>query len=328
MSDDLIKFCKIFSPLEQFIALPLQDNFNVYIPAYLSWIPGITNLDSTLFLLFLLIIVLHKFNFIDSLNWNQFDTSTYIYNDYDFKDLNPPAWYTLIETVDARENSFINVSNNTSYLFNYNWKHYATINLIINPLSNLERFFFVLLNFVKVITKENLLVSTHIYIPVFYFIFIFIFSSNVLGLLPFSITTTGSFILIFNIALGLFIGINILGMLIQKIKYFNLFLPSGVPLILAPALVMIELVSYLARVLSLSIRLFANMVAGHSLLKIIVTSIWHVIFFSNIAFLPIALISWFILVPIFLLECVIAFLQAYVFTLLIILYLNDVINLH
>ena len=162
----------------------------------------------------------------------------------------------------------------------------------------------------------------------FYFIFIFIFSSNVLGLLPFSITTTGSFILIFNIALGLFIGINILGILIQKIKYFNLFLPSGVPLILAPALVMIELVSYLARVLSLSIRLFANMVAGHSLLKIIVTSIWHVIFFSNIAFLPIALISWLILVPIFLLECVIAFLQAYVFTLLIILYLNDVINLH
>ena len=271
---------------------------------------------------------MHKFNFIDSLNWNQFDTSLFIYNDYDFKDLNPPAWYDSVQSVSALDNSFIKKHCTNSDIFNFNWKHFITINLLINPLSNLERFFFILLNFVKVITKENLLVSTHIYVPVFYFIFIFIFSSNVLGLLPFSITTTGSFILIFNIALGLFIGINILGIQIQKIKYFNLFLPSGVPLILAPALVMIELVSYLARVLSLSIRLFANMVAGHSLLKIIVTSIWHVIFFSNVAFLPIALISWFILVPIFLLECVIAFLQAYVFTLLIILYLNDVINLH
>jgi F-type H+-transporting ATPase subunit a len=74
--------------------------------------------------------------------------------------------------------------------------------------------------------------------------------------------------------------------------------------------------------------LFANMVAGHSLLKIIVTSIWHVIVVLSLAFWPITFISWFILLPIFLLECVIAVLQAYVFTLLLVLYLNDVINLH
>ena len=198
----------------------------------------------------------------------------------------------------------------------------------VQKLTNIEFFFSALYNFITSIVKDNLLVNTYIYIPILYFIFLFILFSNLLGLIPFSVTTTGSFILIIYFALSIFIGINIIGLLIQKTKYFNLFLPNGVPLVIAPALVVIEFFSYIARVLSLSIRLFANMVAGHSLLKILVTSIWHVIVVLSLAFWPIIIISWFILLPIFLLECVIAILQAYVFTLLLVLYLNDVINLH
>jgi len=198
----------------------------------------------------------------------------------------------------------------------------------VKKSTSIEFLFYLIYNFIKSIVKDNLLVNTYIYIPILYFIFLFILFSNLLGLIPFSITTTGSFILIIYFALSIFIGINIIGLLIQKIKYFNLFLPNGVPLAIAPGLVVIEFFSYIARVLSLSIRLFANMVAGHSLLKIIVTSIWHVIVVLSLAFWPITFISWFILLPIFLLECVIAVLQAYVFTLLLVLYLNDVINLH
>jgi ATP synthase subunit 6 len=111
-------------------------------------------------------------------------------------------------------------------------------------------------------------------------------------------------------------------------SFFNVFLPGGVPFIISPFLVGVEIISYLARVVSLAVRLFANMMSGHGLLKILAKFIYGMlpIFVGfDIIFLCFGL---FIVFSVTLLETVIAFLQAYVFILLVIIYLNDVIHLH
>jgi F-type H+-transporting ATPase subunit a len=106
--------------------------------------------------------------------------------------------------------------------------------------------------------------------PVYYFLFLFVFLSNVIGMVPFSLTTTSHLILTISYALSFFIGINIIGIRYQKENWFKIFLPAGVPLFIIPALFIIELISYFARVVSLSVRLFANMLSGHILLKILI----------------------------------------------------------
>jgi len=93
--------------------------------------------------------------------------------------------------------------------------------------------------------------------------------SNLIGMIPYSFTITSHIFVTFSLALTLFIGINIIAIKIHKLHFLGFFLPGGIHIALAPLLVPIELVSYLARVFSLSIRLFANMMSGHTLLKII-----------------------------------------------------------
>jgi ATP synthase subunit 6 len=124
-----------------------------------------------------------------------------------------------------------------------------------------------------------------------------------------------------------FIGINIIGVKTHGFHLLSLFLPSGAPIALAPLLVAIELVSYSFRVVSLALRLFANMMSGHCLLKILAGFAWTMLsagsFLTIAHFLPLIVI--FAIVG---LEISIAFLQAYVFTVLLCLYLNDAISLH
>jgi len=97
---------------------------------------------------------------------------------------------------------------------------------------------------------------------------------NVQGMIPYSFTVTSHLIVTFSLALAIFIGINILGILKNRRHFLSLFFPPGAPLGLAPLLVFIELVSYVFRVLSLSIRLFANLMSGHTLLKILAGFAW------------------------------------------------------
>jgi len=118
--------------------------------------------------------------------------------------------------------------------------------------------------------QDSILMKNYSLVSLYYFLFLFIFLSNVLGMVPFSITITSHLILTLCYALSFFIGINIIGILYQQEKWFKLFLPEGVPLFIVPALFLIELVSYFARVVSLSVRLFANMLSGHILLKILI----------------------------------------------------------
>tara|TARA_Y100000815_G_scaffold16814_1_gene14685 strand:- start:204 stop:638 length:435 start_codon:yes stop_codon:yes gene_type:complete len=141
------------------------------------------------------------------------------------------------------------------------------------------------------------------------------------GMLPYSFTVTSHIIVTFALAASIFIGVTIIGFIKHGIKYLELFIPKGVPFYILPLIVVIEIISYLSRPVSLSVRLFANMMAGHTMLKVFggfVISLgllggWLPLGFS------VALTG---------LEILIAFLQAYVFAILTCIYLNDALNLH
>lgn len=180
---------------------------------------------------------------------------------------------------------------------------------------------------VKNIIKSNTSLKRYQYFSVLLFLFMFIFISNLVGLIPYSFTITSSFVVTFFLALAHFIGINIIGIVEQKWEFANLFLPQGVPVEIALILVPIEFVSYIARIFSLSIRLFANMMSGHALLKILIGFSWTLLG-SGVLYAGIAVFPWIIVTAIMFLELLIAFLQAYVFVILIAIYINDVIASH
>jgi F-type H+-transporting ATPase subunit a len=127
-------------------------------------------------------------------------------------------------------------------------------------------------------------------------------------------------------------GVNLIGVFTHGWKVLEAFIPAGVPTAIMPFLVLIEIISYFSRVISLSVRLFANMMSGHTLLKILLAFFW--LLFNNLtSSLPIVetlveILPWMIILTVTLLECAIAYLQAYVFTVLIAIYLNDCVNLH
>jgi len=159
------------------------------------------------------------------------------------------------------------------------------------------------------------------FFPFIFTLFMFVLFANMVGMLPYSFTVTSHIIVTFVLAAIVFIGVTILGFIKHGFKYLELFVPKGVPIILLPLIVVIEIISYLSRPVSLSVRLFANMMAGHTMLKVFggfVISLgllggWLPLGFS------VALTG---------LEILVAFLQAYVFAILTCIYLNDALNLH
>jgi len=160
------------------------------------------------------------------------------------------------------------------------------------------------------------------YFPLVLFVFSFILIANLIGLLPYGFTITGHIIFTFQIAFSLFFGITLINIINNKLEFLNLFVPSGVPKPLIPFLVIIEVVSYLIRPFSLSVRLFANMLAGHTLLNILSVFIFNVFKkYALISFLPLLFIVFIIV-----LEFCIAIVQAYIFSILTCIYLNDIYN--
>ena len=150
-------------------------------------------------------------------------------------------------------------------------------------------------------------------------LFFFILFSNFLGLIPFSFTVTSHITLTFMLGGSTVIGLTIIGFIKQKLHFLDLFVPKGVPNALLPLLISIEVVSYIARGFSLSIRLFANLMSGHSLIHILLFFITKIIKFNFI----LGLIGLFLIFIIFILEIGISFLQAYVFAVLVSIYLKD-----
>ena len=159
------------------------------------------------------------------------------------------------------------------------------------------------------------------YFPFIFSLFMFVLFCNMVGMLPYSFTVTSHIIVTLIMALFIFIAVTIIGFVKHGFKYLSIFVPSGVPAVLLPLITIIEIISYLSRPVSLSVRLFANMMAGHTMLKVFggfVVSLgilggWLPLSFS------VALTG---------LEILVAFLQAYVFAILTCIYLNDALNLH
>jgi len=159
------------------------------------------------------------------------------------------------------------------------------------------------------------------FFPFIFTLFMFVLFCNMVGMLPYSFTVTSHIIVTFALAATVFIGVTVIGFIKHGIKYLELFIPKGVPIILLPLIVIIEIISYLSRPLSLSIRLFANMMAGHTMLKVFggfVISLGILGGWLPLSF-TVALIG---------LEILVAFLQAYVFAILTCIYLNDALNLN
>ncbi len=165
------------------------------------------------------------------------------------------------------------------------------------------------------------------YFPFVSVIFTFVLFCNLIGLVPYSFTTTSHLIITFTLSLSIFIGINIICIQKHKFHMFSLFIPANTSFGLALLLVPIELLSYVFKPISLGVRLFANLMAGHTLLKVIVGFSWSMLLLEDLLAV-FHILPLLILVLLMGLELGVALIQAYVFTILTCIYLNDAINLH
>lgn len=163
------------------------------------------------------------------------------------------------------------------------------------------------------------------FFPFVFTIFVFVLTANLLGMIPYSFTFTSHIAVTFALAAFIVTLVLVYGIFRNGLKFFKLFLPSGVPLVLAPLLIVIEIISFLSRPISLSVRLFANMLAGHTMLKVFAGFVVSIGkgggFMMVFALVPLlgatALMG---------LEFLVAFLQAFIFSILTCIYLNDAIH--
>jgi F-type H+-transporting ATPase subunit a len=165
------------------------------------------------------------------------------------------------------------------------------------------------------------------YFPFIYTLFIFILINNLIGLVPYSFATTSHFILTFSLSFTIVLGATILGFNKHNLKFFSLFVPAGCPLALLPILVLIEFISYLARNVSLGLRLAANILSGHMLLNIL-SGFTYNIMNSGIIYFFVALLPLSFIIAFSSLELAIAFIQAQVFVVLSCSYIKDALDLH
>ena len=158
------------------------------------------------------------------------------------------------------------------------------------------------------------------YFPFIFALFMFILIGNMLGMVPYSFTFTSHIAVTFAMAMVVFTGVTILGFAKHGIRFFTFFVPPGVPIWMWPLMIPIEIISYLSRPVSLAMRLFANMLAGHTLLKVFAGFVPAL---GAAGILPLAFVG-----ALTGLELLIAFLQAYVFAILTCLYIDDALHLH
>lgn len=163
------------------------------------------------------------------------------------------------------------------------------------------------------------------YTPYILSLFLFVLLGNFLGMIPYGFTFTSHIIVTFSLALIVFTLVTIVGFIKHGLHFFRLFCPEGTPLYIAPLLVPVEIMSYFTRPVSLGVRLFANMVAGHAMLKIFAG---FVVLLAGTSLFPLAILPFAVNLAVTGFEFLVALLQAYVFTVLTCIYLNDAINLH
>lgn len=158
------------------------------------------------------------------------------------------------------------------------------------------------------------------YFPFVFSIFFFVLLGNLLGMVPYMFTFTSHIIVTFTLAMIVFLFVTILGIVLHGFHFFSLFMPKGVSIFLAPILIPVEMISYMSRPISLSVRLFANMMAGHTMMKVFAG------FVAMLGIFGVAPMAVNVVLTGF--EVVISMLQAYIFTVLTCVYLNDAVHLH
>ena len=174
--------------------------------------------------------------------------------------------------------------------------------------------------FIANLLRENVGKEGMKYMPFVFSLFMFILACNMLGMIPYSFTVTSHIVVTFALAALVFVVVTMIGFARHGIRFLKLFVPDGVPLILLLLIVPIELISYLIRPISLSVRLFANMMAGHTMLKVFAGFVVSLGAFGVVPLIVTIAFTG--------LEFVIAFLQAFVFSVLTCIYLNDAVNMH
>jgi F-type H+-transporting ATPase subunit a len=174
--------------------------------------------------------------------------------------------------------------------------------------------------FVAGMVRDNVGTAGREYFPLIFSLFMFILLGNMIGLIPYTFTFTGQVVVTFALAIFVFLLVTIVAFIKHGLHFFTFFFPPGAPKVMAPILVPIEIISYLSRPISLGIRLFANMMAGHTMMAVFAG---FVVSLGLFGFLPVA-----VNVALFALELIVAALQAYVFAILSCLYLRDAIYLH
>jgi len=175
--------------------------------------------------------------------------------------------------------------------------------------------------FIASMVRDNVGAAGQRYFPFIFTLFMFVLFCNMLGMVPYSFTVTSHIIVTFALAAFIFLSVTVIGCVRHGTHFLGYFVPKGVPIFLLPLLVVIELISYLTRPISLSVRLFANMMAGHTMLKVFggfVVGLGVLGGWAPLAFM-VAFTG---------LEVLVAFLQAYVFAILTCIYLHDALYLH
>lgn len=184
-----------------------------------------------------------------------------------------------------------------------------------------------LYSFISSMIRENIGDAGRAYFPLVFTVFIVVLMGNMLGMIPFSFTYTSHIAVTGALALGIFLTVFVVGLFRHGLHFFSLFVPAGVPLWLTPLVIPIEIISFFVRPLTLSVRLFANMMAGHLILKVFAGFCVSLIgAFGALGFIG-ALGPMFFNAAMIALEFLIAFLQAYVFTILTCIYLKDTVEI-
>jgi F-type H+-transporting ATPase subunit a len=187
--------------------------------------------------------------------------------------------------------------------------------------SRLQSLFEIAYDFISSMVKDNVGSEGKKYFPFIFSLFLFILFGNLWGMFPYSFTFTSHIAVTFALSLVVFITVTLIGLFKHGVRFFRLFFPEGVPLAIAPILIPIEIIAYLFRPITLAVRLFANMMAGHMVLKLFggfTVAIGVLGFWA-----PFMFMIFFTAFEIF-----VAFLQAYVFTILTCIYLHDALHLH
>lgn len=184
-----------------------------------------------------------------------------------------------------------------------------------------------LYEFVSSMISDNVGPKGRQYFPFIFTLFIVVLMGNVLGLIPYSFTYTSHLIVTATLALMVFLAVTIFGIVNHGVKFFTLFAPSGVPILLLILIIPIEILSFIIRPVTLSVRLFANMVAGHLMLKVFAGFSTMVLAIGTGGIL-VGLFPMFFNVAIYALELLVACLQAYIFAILSAIYLKDTVDLH